>query len=153
MEQQSLLESIDLSKPWDHPDNRHAHSQTPTAYQCPSCDLEDTHTIYVGVVGEDCVFHPTRGRQLEEISDGTGNTIFVIEVDVDSAVNWMCPDDVGLRFLTTKLGPNSNTAHVGGIQAGLVDGGSRFFSTRSSPNALRAMTTIAGGEYVENLAE
>lgn len=53
---QDFYESIDLSKPWDHPDNVHAHNQTPPTYRCPSTNLEPHETTYVGIVGDEFAF-------------------------------------------------------------------------------------------------
>lgn len=147
LEQQALYESIDLSKPWDHPDNVQAHNRTPTTYRCPSTDLEPNQTTYVGIVGDEFAFHPTAGRGLDEFPDGTSNTIFVTEVSTDKAVPWMCPDDaIGVKFLTQQLSADSETAHVGGVQGSLVDGSIRYFSAKTARSAWHALITIDGGE-------
>lgn len=66
----------------------------------------------------------------------------------------MRPDRaIGVEFLTQQLNPDSETAHVGGIQGSLADGTIRFFSSKTSRSAWRALMTVAGGEEIEHLAE
>ena len=142
-----LLDSIDLSKPWDDPVNANARGQVPYAYRCPSAVVPENFTTYCGIVGEGRCFHPTHGRRLSEIRDGAANTLMVIEVSQDKAVHWMEPRDTDDWFLLT-FGEESDFAHQGGTHGMLADGSVRFLSSGLSGASRGALATIAAEDVV-----
>ncbi len=145
LEQRSLYNSIDLSKPWDDPANAAAHETMPPAFRCPSNETPANSTTYMAVVGPDACLHPTQPRPLSEITDGTSNTLMLIEVSPNNAVHWMAPQDVGIRFALT-FNEETELAHEGGTHAALADGSVRFLSARMSDANRQALITVAGGE-------
>ena len=145
LEQTSLYESIDLTKPWDDPVNAEAYNAILPVYECPSAETPANSTTYMAVVGPDACFQPTQPRPLSEITDGTSNTLMVIEVSPNDAVHWMAPQDVGTRFALT-FNEDSELAHEGGTQTALADGSVRFLSAKTSDANRQALTTVAGGE-------
>ena len=147
VEQLSLYNSIDLSKPWNDPVNVEAFKNVPSVYRCPSAVLSPGYTSYMAVVGTNCCFHPTSPRSLSEITDGTSNTLMVIEVAEENAVPWMSPQDADEQTVLSFL-KGGKLAHTGGTMALLVDGSTRFLSQNMDPNTLRALTTIAGKEVM-----
>jgi len=145
LEQQTLYDTVDLTKPWDDPANAHAEKEAPYAYRCPSADIPGNSTTYCGVVGEDYCIHPKRPRPIREITDGTSNTVMVFEVSPNEAVPWMAPQDTGDRFILT-FGPDTEFAHRGGTQVAMADGAARFVSESIADDTRRALMTIAGDE-------
>lgn len=147
LEQQALYNSIDLTKPWDHPVNLQASETNVAGYRCPSVSVPNGHTTYMALVGEQLALHPSRGRKMSEIEDGTTNTLFVVEVTRDRAVHWMEPLDIDAEvLLATAAEPGQS--HMGGFQAVFIDGFARFLSSNTAPETLRSIATINGQETV-----
>ncbi|WP_166830648.1 DUF1559 family PulG-like putative transporter [Thalassoroseus pseudoceratinae] len=115
-EQGSLYDSLDLSKPWDDPVNAVTPNLDLQYYRCPSIELPAFHTTYLGIVGQDHAFHPTRGRPVSEFSQGLEHTGMVLEVSVDDAVPWMAPQDTDGAYLiglTEELNfPHDHNMHL-----------------------------------------
>lgn len=147
MEERLLYQKIDLSKPWNHPSNAEAFKTTPDFYRCPSFELPQDFTTYLAVVGENTCFHPTKPRAISEITDGTPNTLMVIEVPVKQAVLWMSPQDADEQTVL-NISPADKLAHTGGVQAALADGSARFLSATMAPETRRAVISINGKEVV-----
>ena len=121
LEQGSLYQSIDLSKPWNDPANAKALATSLSAYRCPSSPGEPNTTTYLANVGPGGCFDPTRPRRLAEITDGTSSTLMVIEVGEEDAVPWMAPVDAD-EAMVTDFGSTTKVHHPGGVNACLVDG-------------------------------
>ena len=147
LEHSDRYQKIDLSKPWNHPTNAEAFKTTPDLYRCPSFELPADSTTYLAVVGENACFHPTKPRAISEITDGTSNTIMVIEVPVKQAVHWMSPHDADEQMVL-NISPTKKLAHIGGVQAAFADGSVRFLSETLVPETRRAVISINGKEVV-----
>ena len=65
LDQRSLYNAIDLSKPWDDPANADALSKIPSVYRCPSFAGASPLTTYVAVVGPNAYLHPQNSRTLK----------------------------------------------------------------------------------------
>lgn len=148
LEQQTLYDRIDLSKPWDHPDNEKATQFKIPVYQCPETLRDGTFTTYLALVGEEACLHPTTPRPLEEISDGLANTVMVIEVPSDQAVHWMRPSDAD-EATFVGMGQTPETAHMGGGNVVFVDGSVTFISDDDSEDVRRSLVTIAAGDELD----
>ena len=75
LDQQALFDRIDLTKPWNHPDNKFANDTVIRVYQCPENDSYSSHptnTTYLGLVGADRCFLATEPRRLADIRILTG---------------------------------------------------------------------------------
>ena len=148
-EQQTLCQSIDLTKAWNDPANSQAReSATPTIYRCPEATSPPNTTSYLAIVAPGGCFLPDQPRRLAEITDGTVNTLMVIEVDDDHAVSWMAPVDAD-EALVLGFGPSSPAHHAGGVNASFVDGRIRFLKNTILSPIRRAMISIAGNEKVQ----
>ena len=145
IEEKALYDTIDLSKPWDDPANQAASQTRISIYQCPSADIRPSHTTYLAIVGAGCCFRPAEGRPMAEIKDDQFQTLMVIEVDAQRAVHWMSPQDADVK-LVASFGKVAELSHPGGAQALCANGAVRFLRADSDPAALRALTTVAGGD-------
>lgn len=145
IEQNSLYENIDLSKPWDDPTNLEVFETRVGMYQCASSALRDHRTTYLGVVAPGGCFQPASGRKTGEITDKHGKTLMVIEVPADQAVPWMSPQDAD-ENLILNLGNASRPSHPYGMQAACVDGSVLFLPKDLKPEILRALISIAGDD-------
>ncbi|WP_165229679.1 DUF1559 domain-containing protein [Aquisphaera insulae] len=145
LEQKTLYESIDLSKPWDDPANAKALEARPTVYRCPSSSAPRDSTTYLANAAEGGCLIPGRPRRFAEISDPTGATILDIEADDGHAVPWMAPIDAD-ESLILGLSQASKPNHPSGFNAGMVDGSVRFLKPTLPATVRRALISIAGGD-------
>lgn len=145
IDQATLYETIDLSKPWDDPANAEAFEADLYAFRCPSADLEPTLSTYVALVSEQCAFRGTEGRTLAEFADGTSNTVMVIEVTASEAKHWMSPHDVDENYFAS-LGAEGEYSHQGGLQVLFTDGSVRYVGVDGTEKQRAALSTIAGND-------
>lgn len=144
LDEKPLYEQVKLDEPWNSPHNKRVAEHNLLIYTCPATARGIS---YLAVTTTGSVFEGTTSRSTTDISDGTSNTIAVIEV-TNGPSNWMQPvdfDDLELqRFLAN--GPPSN--HTGGLNVALVDGSVRYLDTTVTRQRLRALLTRSGGEYI-----
>lgn len=146
-DQKALYDKIDLTRPWDDPVNKEAFAARVEGFRCPSADVPATHTTYMAVVTANSALRRGGSLSLPDVKDDPAKTIMVIEVNADHAVHWMSPMDAD-ESLILKLGQTSQTPHPGVIVAAMVDGRVQTLDARLSPEQLRAMLTVNGGEPV-----
>jgi prepilin-type processing-associated H-X9-DG protein len=154
MEQQALYEMYDFDEPWDSPANMAVTNVGIQAYQCPSSEdvarMPNT-TNYMVITGPGTVFQGAEGTKIHDITDGTSNTLLIVEV-TGTGVGWAEPVDLDVADLGPPLsaeGPGSTgSRHPGGINAAMCDGSSRFLSDVIDFETFKAMTTRDGGEPI-----
>jgi prepilin-type processing-associated H-X9-DG protein len=145
LEQKSLYEKIDLSKPWNDPVNATASATNPDVFICPEfVDTKNT-TAYLAVVGPDGFLVPGRPRRFEEITDGLASTLAVIEASEEDAVPWMAPFDAD-AFTVMKLDTKAKLHHAGGTNAAMADGSVRFLKADTPAPVRRALLSISGND-------
>jgi prepilin-type N-terminal cleavage/methylation domain-containing protein len=127
LDQAPLYERIDLSKPWDDPANAEIAKTELWIYHCPEDRGPRHHTSYVALVTADSALRPGASLSLRGITNGTSNTLAVMEVTSDYAVPWMSPRDVDERLLM-NMTPKSPLPHTGGFQGLCFDGSTKFYS-------------------------
>ncbi len=143
IEQQGLYEEFHLDEPWDSPHNQALIARMPRVYLCPSDGLDTEHTTrYQVIVGPGTIFDGDKGIRLDEVTDGTSNTLLVVEAK--NPVPWTKPDDIPVNGLTAAVG----SKHFGGYNALMADGSVRFFRMSINPNILQALATRNGGEVI-----
>jgi prepilin-type processing-associated H-X9-DG protein len=145
LEQRSLYETIDLSKPWDDPANAAASATRPAVFICPEAVDAKNTTTYLAIVGPDGFLAPGRPRRSEEITDGLSSTLAVIEAGDEAAVPWMAPLDAGAAALM-KLGARAKLHHAGGTNVALADGSVKFLKADTPAPMRRALLSISGGD-------
>ena len=152
LEEQPLYKSIDLAKPWNDPANAEACKTSVDAYRCPSATDGENYTTYLAIVTPDSCFRPTEPRDLSDITDGTRNTLMLIEVDSGHSVPWMSPVDAD-ENVVLGIGPKSSLDHAVGVHAAFVDGSVRFLFDNMAASQRRALISITGDDNaaVENL--
>jgi len=133
MEQKSLYEKIDLTKPWDDPANRVAYETSMQDYRCPSANAPKTHATYLAVVGPGACFNGPVPRKLADITDKPGATLLVIEVPADRSVHWMSPSDASEEFILAAVA-STKPPHPSGTQAACADASIKFLSTDTPPD-------------------
>jgi|SRR5579864_1127393 len=149
-----LFERFRLDESWDSPHNRALLSQMPEVYACPSDPgRQEGLTRYQVIVGPEGVwdgvkplFERARGVDIREVTDGTSNTLMVVESG--QLVPWTKPDD--LYFAQDLPTPTFGSRHAGGFNVVLADGTARFLRWSLPAETLRSLVTKDGGEVVES---
>jgi hypothetical protein len=149
---QSLYERFHLDEPWDSPHNRALLAEMPPEFACPAGPGPRAgQTGYLVVVGPktevgstNTPFEPTRGADIQEMTDGTSNTALVLETNV--LVPWTKPDD--FHWAPGEPLPQLASPHPGGTNVLLAEGSSRFIKSTIASQTLLALLTLNGGEVV-----
>ena len=145
--QDALYKQFHVNEPWDSPNNKPLIALMPKIYQNPSSPVAKPGMAnYLAVCGTGLMFDGTKGRKPTEITDGTSNTIMLVEADANQAVEWTKPQD--WEYDATKPMAGLGHAHPAGFCAAFADGSVRFISAGIDPTTFHAMLTIAGGEAV-----
>jgi Protein of unknown function (DUF1559) len=152
MEQPALYNAYNMAEPWDGPNNRKLLEQRPNVYNCPSRVGEPTLTSYVAITGPGTAFPGSKATKLGDIHDGPGQTILVSEIsNVDIA--WSEPRDLDVKTMSWVIDdpskPSISSPHESGPAVVFADATYRRLKTYHPPEALKAMTTIDGGEPVD----
>ncbi len=133
--QETLYGEFHLDEPWDSPHNKKLIERMPMTYRSPASAAGPGMTNYLTVRGPNTAFPGDKGVKIAEITDGTSNTIAVVEVPDARAVVWTRPDDFVFderNALSGLLG-----LRPGGFLAAFCDGSVRFVSGTVDPKALR----------------
>jgi hypothetical protein len=147
-DEQQLYDAIDLTKPWNHPDQA-AIQAIPEVYRCPAADILPYETTYLANAAVNGCFRPSDPRTLADISDDHSDTLMVIEVSEEEAVHWMSTIDADAEFVLS-FGPNTSFAHRAGTHACFVDGITWFLSSTISEAERRTMISIAGNDSADH---
>lgn len=152
-EAKMVYEMYDLNQPWDSPQNQVVATMVPAIYVCPEGSPNQAlgETSYCLVVGEGLLFEPDGAVDAIELSrgDGAAQTLMIVEA-AGAGINWIEPKDLTLQGL--MQGVNSGMAgccqsnHPGGANVVMADNSVRFVSDSVSPEELKAMATVSGGE-------
>ncbi len=151
LEQKQLYDQFHLDEPWDSEHNLKLAKQMPLVFAEPSSTLDPAEgkTNYLGVGGDKGVFpKQKKGMGIRNITDGTSNSIAIVQVDDEHAVPWTKPVD----FTPDADDPMSGIGplHAGVFLAGFCDGHVDAIAYTIDPETLKALFTRNGGEVVGN---
>ena len=144
MEYEHVYRQIDLSKPWDHPDNRKALQMEVDVYRCPSVeDAPPGHTTYLAVVSDKSYLQPGKPRKRSPTDDPSSLTIVLVDVDAQNAVPWMAPRDAS-EDLVLRMLKSGRPHHRDKFQALFANGSVRLIGQEVDSRTLRALMTATG---------
>ncbi|HZL91001.1 MAG TPA: DUF1559 domain-containing protein, partial [Pirellulaceae bacterium] len=150
--QDALYRKYRFDEPWDGPNNRTLHSAIVDVYCCPEEHARSsraTDTSYVVVVGPRTAFPGSRCVSLADISDGTTNTLLVVEIK-SSGIHWMEPRDLHVTQMSPRINPSRgqgiSSHHDRATRALAADGAVRYVRDDLSPSDLTGLLTIDGNE-------
>ncbi len=148
LDQGDLYKQFKLDEPWDSEHNKKLIARMPAVFRSRP-DLPPGKTTYLGVAGKSAMFPPDgKPIRIQDVTDGTSNTIFIVEVAPDHAVTWTKPEDYNYDPQKPLAGLRNPE---GGFNAAFVDGSVRFISDKIDPKVLDALFTRNGGEVIGNI--
>ena len=136
---------------WDSPANRELHDQIPRAYRFSGG--KPGETVYQGFTMAPDGSHGRplttalgdgrKGVELQDILDGTSNTILIVEADRDRAVPWMKPADLAFDPKNPKAGVGGSRSQ--GFVVATADGAVMFISNKISDDVMRQLVLANDG--------
>ena len=94
--EQALYDQFHLDEPWDSAHNIELLEQMPEFFRNPSNPPTAGMTTYLVPMGKG-VGLSSEGLKIQQITDGTSNTLAVLDVDPQFGVPWTKPDDLDIR--------------------------------------------------------
>jgi len=149
LEQKSLYDEFHKDEPWDSEHNKTLIARMPAVYHCPSgsrTPAKEGKTTYLTPRGPGTVFPGTEGVKIQDIEDGTSNTIITVDASDAAAVIWTKPDDWEVAD-ESKI-QSLFGHHPKGTNFGFADGWVIFLKETITPKLLRELTTRKGGEII-----
>ena len=150
LEQDNIYKKWKLDEPWDSPNNKPLSDLVVKVYVAPGAPEESSNkTHYRVFVGkgagfEEIMGQQRKGLQFRDFTDGTSNTIAVVEAA--ESVPWAKPEE--LEFVPGKPLPPLGLPGKDGFNAVLFDGSVRFIRKAIDPRNLQALITRNGGEVI-----
>lgn len=151
MEQGELYRQFHLDEPWDSEHNKKLIPLMPPVFASPNSAIPPTagKANYLAPIGEGMVFNGSdKGVRFREVTDGLANTIVLLEVDDDHAVEWTKPDD--WKFDAEKPLKGLGGLRPGVFIAAFADGHASAVAKDIDPNIFQALLTKDGGEPTIN---
>ena len=149
-----LYERFNLDEPWDSPHNIQLLEEMPEVYASPNVDLPLGYTVYqvpytdieTNPDAKDLAMFDTSGKTIPigAVTDGTANTIGLLEVDEAAAVEWTKPAD--WKFDPSNPKRDLGHLHPSYILVTLVDASSHRVPADISPEEFKAFITRSAGD-------
>jgi hypothetical protein len=150
LELKNLYNLYHFDEPWDGPNNSQLHGTRVRLFTCPSDIMSRTNTSYVVVTGPKTMWPGAKTTKMSDLKDGAANTIMLVEVH-NSGIHWMEPRDLDIAQMSLVINspavPSISSGHSGGFaHVVMASGQTKKLKDNTSPKALTAALTIAGGE-------
>ncbi|HUR54064.1 MAG TPA: sigma-70 family RNA polymerase sigma factor, partial [Gemmataceae bacterium] len=145
LEQDALYRQFKLSEPWDSANNKALLARMPAIFRTPADAKGLTKTYYQGFAGPGTVFEPGEKVTFAGITDGTSNTVGVIEAG--PSVEWTRPGGIAYdpkKPFPKLVGPYSNVRVVG-----VMDGSVVGFKPDVKADLFRRLVERADGNPVD----
>jgi hypothetical protein len=146
LEESTLYKQFNLDEPWDSPHNIRLLEYMPSVYQSSPDDMEQTR--FVTAIGDHTLFQGSR-RTFASITDGTNNTVLVVQGPADESQPWTKPADlqIDMEHPGRAWGRPSR-----GIYCVMADGRPLHLPGSVPDNVFSALLTARGNEVLDGQA-
>lgn len=141
--QVELYNQFRLKEPWDSEHNLKLLERMPNVYKGgmigmgASDEAKPGYTTFLAPVGEGTIFGGLKPYKFADITDGTSNTIWLVDVKAEFAKPWTAPDEYAFDATNPALGLAEIQGEKPSFLCGWVDG-----SVRLLPLSLPAETLL-----------
>ena len=144
IEEQPLYEQFDLEQSWNSPTNAVLAVRRPMVYAKPGDDdLPSDRTAYVAIRSPQSLFPDATPLSFRTVTDGTANTIAIVD-NATNPVVWTAPDDTSPADFLAAFKQSSTP-----LQVLFCDAAVRAIDSSSTPEStVQAYMTRNGGESV-----
>lgn len=141
----ALYNEFHLDEPWDSAHNKKLVDRIPAVYQSLTAKAKKPgQTTYLAPVGKNLMFTGEKeGVRIADVTDGTSNTIFMLQADEAHAVAWTKPEDVTIDLKKPATGLVNYAGQ--GSAALIVDGSAGFLREGIESTRLAALLTRNDG--------
>ena len=149
--QAELYQKFRLDEPWDSKHNIKLAAEIPFAYSGSRDAARNTDgkTRMQVPLHEKSVFGKKGGASIRDITDGTSNTLMVVQVPQSKAVVWTKPDDIVINPADIKASLIVQGSDK--FLTCLCDGSAKALSSKNTNEILLKLITMNGGEVVGEL--
>src|SRR5262249_39546850 len=140
MEHGELWKQFKLYESWDSEHNPKLIDQMPCVFADPDPTIraavgDKGRTTFVVPFWDDLVFGKKEGMKFKELTDGSSNTILIVEVVPERAAVWTKPDDWEVDMANPLAGVAREDRS--GFVAGWGDGHASYMSNDNLPEVMR----------------
>jgi hypothetical protein len=150
LDQNELYKEFHLDEPWDSEHNKKLLMRMPKVFDSTGDAKRAAagKTTYIAPRGTDTMFPPGKeGLRVRDVTDGTSNTIFLVDADNSLAVPWTKPEDLEVDLSNPAKGLSFRFDGV--TLVGFVDGSVHFLSQKINKATLKGLFTRNGGEVID----
>ena len=146
LEEEELYKKFALDEPWDGATNKPLIAKLPKIFAPVRVKAEAGHTFYRGFCGNGAFFEAGKKRKFLDVTDGSSNTIAVIEAG--DAVIWSQPD-TDIPFDPKKPLPALGKDIDGVFHAASLDGAMHRIRRDFDAAKMKLAIMIADGDVVD----
>jgi len=149
IEHDNLYNQFNMNEPWDSEHNIKLSQQVLEVYRHPGDSKPSNRTCYLRPTGPGCGNEPLKWLRFRDFTDGTSNTILVVEVDEAHTVPWAKPVDLPFDPAKPDAGIGIGKRIEGGFQAAFTDASVQIIPASVDKETLKNLMLRNDGKRVD----
>jgi beta-lactamase regulating signal transducer with metallopeptidase domain/uncharacterized protein (UPF0248 family) len=145
LDERSLYKQYRMNEAWDSEHNKKVLALMPDVFRNPFDDPNSTSSAYYVLVGPGTIFEGSKGIRINEITDGTSNTLMI--VGAKRNIPWTKPADI--PFDPDKPLPELGGFVKGRFAAALGDGSARVYNAAKAHDQLKWLIMRNDGHVID----